>query len=333
MTEYKKKDFASSQVVKWCAGCGDFAVLSAVQSVLADIGRPPEEYSFVSGIGCSSRFPYYMNTYGFHTIHGRALPIATGEKIANPKQSVWVVTGDGDGMSIGGNHFVHAARTNPDLVVILLDNRIYGLTKGQLSPTSEFGLKTKSTPWGSVVEPLEPVALASGSGASFIARSTDRNMKLTKEMLRAAYEHKGFSLVHILQNCVIFNDGTHDKYTDKATQDEANLFLEHGKPMIFGKEKDKCIVLDGFAPKIAKVADVDASKILLHDAKSKSPAMATLLSTFVDEGLPNPMGIIRQVEQPVYDERIDQQIADAKTSVGEGDIAELLAGGDTWTVQ
>lgn len=333
MTEYKKKDFASSQVVKWCAGCGDFAVLSAVQSVLADIGRPPEEYTFVSGIGCSSRFPYYMNTYGYHTIHGRALAIATGEKVANPDQSVWVVTGDGDGMSIGGNHFVHAARKNPNLVVILLDNRIYGLTKGQLSPTSEFGMKTKSTPWGSVEEPLEPVALAAGSGATFIARSMDKDMKLTKEMLKAAYEHEGFSLVHILQNCVIFNDGTHDKFTEKATREENNLYLEHGKPMIFGANKDKCIVLDGFAPKIANVSDVDASQILIHDAKSDSPAVATLLSTFVNAGLPNPMGIIKQVAKPVYDQRVAEQIIDVKGQVGEGDINKLLAGGDTWTVQ
>ncbi len=333
MSEYTKKDFVSSQTVKWCAGCGDFAVLSAVQSVLADIGRPPHEYTFVSGIGCSSRFPYYMNTYGYHTIHGRALPVATGEKVANPKQSVWVVTGDGDGMSIGGNHFVHTARKNPDLVVVLLDNRIYGLTKGQLSPTSEFGKKTKSTPWGSVEEPVEPIALAAGSGATFIARSTDRNMDLTKQMLRVAYEHKGFSLVHIMQNCVIFNDGANSEYRDKTTQEENNIFLEHGKPMIFGKDKEKCIILEGFAPKIAPVAEVDPSQIMIHDAKSKSPAVATLLSSFIDEGLPNPLGIIRQVEAPVYDQLVETQIDEVKAMVGEGDINQLLAGGDTWAVQ
>lgn len=333
MTEFSKKDFASSQIVKWCAGCGDFAVLSAVQSVLADIGRPPEEYTFVSGIGCSSRFPYYMNTYGYHTIHGRALAIAMGEKTANPKQAVWVVTGDGDGMSIGGNHFIHTARKNPDLVVLLLDNRIYGLTKGQLSPTSEYGMKTKSTPWGSVEEPLEPVALAAGAGATFIARTSDKNMKHMKEMIKAAHEHKGFSLVHIQQNCVIFNDGVHNKYTEKANRDETNIILEHGKPMIFGAEKDKCVILDGFKPVVAKVADVEESQMLKHDAKSKSPAMATLISTFIEEGLPNPNGIIRQVEAPVYEEQVEKQLEDVRAKVGEPDLSKLLAGDDTWTVQ
>lgn len=332
MSEYTRKDFASSQTVKWCAGCGDFGIASAIQTVLAEIGRPQHEYTFVSGIGCSSRFPYYMNTYGYHTIHGRALPIATGEKVANPKQSIWVVTGDGDGMSIGGNHFVHAARKNPDLVVVLLDNRIYGLTKGQLSPTSEFGKKTKSTPWGSVEEPVEPVALAAGSGATFIARSTDRNLDLTKEVLRAAYEHKGFSFVHIQQSCVIFNDDAYDQYRDKKTQENNNIYLEHDKPMIFGKDREWCVVLDGFAPKVAHVAEVHPSQILVHDAKSKSPALATLLSSFVDEGLPNPMGIIRQVDAPSYDQLVEDQINDVKARVGEGDINRLLAGGDTWTV-
>lgn len=333
MTEFSKKDFASSQIVKWCAGCGDFAVLSAVQSVLADIGRPPEEYSFISGIGCSSRFPYYMSTYGYHTIHGRALAIAMGTKTANPDQSVWVVTGDGDGMSIGGNHFIHTARKNPNLVVLLLDNRIYGLTKGQCSPTSEFGKKTKSTPWGSVEEPLEPVAMAAGAGATFIARTMDKDMKHMKETIKAAYEHKGFSLVHVLQNCVIFNDGAHDHYTEKAERAERNITVEHGKPMIFGKESDKCIVLDGFKPIVAKVADVDESQILKHDAVSKSPAMATLLSTFVNEGLPNPLGILRQVDAPVYEEKLIQQLDEVESKVGAPDLAKLLAGPDTWTVK
>ncbi|PCI24977.1 MAG: 2-oxoacid:ferredoxin oxidoreductase subunit beta [SAR324 cluster bacterium] len=330
--KYTKKDFVSNQEVKWCSGCGDFSILSQTQKVLSEIGRPPEEITFVSGIGCSSRFTYYMDTYGFHTIHGRALAVATGVKTQNPDLSVWVAFGDGDGMSIGGNHFIHTIRRNLDIVCIMMDNRIYGLTKGQYSPTSLRDQITKTSPFGKLEAPMDPVAMALSSGATFVARSTDRNPKHLNEVLHKAYQHKGFSFVHVLQNCVIFNDGCHEPYVGKEKADNT-LMLKDGQPMIFGKENDKAIVRDGFDPKVVNVADVDASEILVHDENSSSQGQSYFLAQMSEGKFPMPMGVIRQVEEPTYDGAYTEQIAEITAKQGQGDLQELLDSGDTWTVE
>jgi 2-oxoglutarate ferredoxin oxidoreductase subunit beta len=320
--EYKKKDFISDQEVRWCPGCGDYAILSAVQMSMTKIGRKKEDIVFVSGIGCSSRFPYYMDTFGMHTIHGRAPAIASGVKLQNPDLSVWVVTGDGDGMSIGGNHLIHCIRRNVDLKILLFNNEIYGLTKGQYSPTSQPGLVTKSTPYGSLDRAFLTGALVLGAGATFIARTIDTDPK-----------HKGTAFVEIYQNCVIFNDKVHDVYTNRASRDDHTIRLEHGKPMIFGKEGKKGIVLDGFNPKVVTIGEngVTEKDLLVHDKSSLN--MASMLSNIHGAGMPIPLGVIRSVEAPVYDTQVTEQINAIKAKKGKGSVAKLLASGETWEVK
>ncbi|MFO7526005.1 MAG: 2-oxoacid:ferredoxin oxidoreductase subunit beta [Ignavibacteriaceae bacterium] len=335
--QYTAKDFSSDQDVRWCPGCGDYSILAQVQRTFPDIVKEHKEnIVWVSGIGCSSRFPYYMNTYGFHGIHGRAPILATGVKLANPKLSVWVATGDGDLLSIGGNHFIHACRKNVDLKILLFNNRIYGLTKGQYSPTSERGKVTKTTPFGSVDYPFNPVLLALGSEASFVARSIDRNAKHMQEMIRRAAEHKGTALIEIYQNCNIFNDGAFELLTEKNTKDDNVLSLEHGKPMVFGKNSDKGVKLDGLTPVIVDMSTGEFSKddLWIHDEFDSSPARAIILAGMEETpGMPTPIGIFRQVDKPTYDEGLESQIEAVTNKRGKGDLEKILFSGNTWEVK
>ena len=329
------KDFASDQDVRWCPGCGDYSILAQVQRTFPDIGIKKENIVWISGIGCSSRFPYYMDTFGFHSIHGRAAAIASGLKISRPELSVWVATGDGDLLSIGGNHFIHTCRKNVDLKILLFNNRIYGLTKGQYSPTSEKGKITKSTPYGSVDYPFNPISLALGAEASFIARSIDRDPKHMQEMIKRAAEHKGTAFIEIFQNCNIFNDGAFELLTDKDTKLDHVLTLEHGKPMIFGKDKDKGIKLDGFKPVVVDLKDGKNSvnDLLVHDEKDESPVRACILSHLTDDPeMPTPIGVIRQIIKPTYDEGVAKQIEAVTKKKGKGDLEKLLFSGSTWEV-
>lgn len=335
-TKLTSKDFASDQEVRWCPGCGDYSILKQVQTVLPDLGRPKEEFVFISGIGCSSRFPYYMDTFGMHSIHGRATAIATGLKATRPDLSVWVITGDGDSMSIGGNHFIHMLRRNPDLNVLLFNNQIYGLTKGQYSPTSEQGKVTKSTPMGSVDYPFNPIALCLGADATFVARTLDRDPKHQQAIIKRGYEHKGTSLVEIYQNCNVFNDGAFEVFTEKGTKKQETLMMEHGKPLIFGAENEKGIKLDGFKPVIVNVADVSENELWIHDETDL--VKATILSRFYDdpsvEGhFPRPFGVFYvNNNKATFDELFNNQIEHAKESYGAGDLNKLLAGRETWVV-
>ena len=329
--KYTKKDFTSGRDVKWCPGCGDYAILATVQRVMAELGNPKENQVVVSGIGCSSRFPVYMDTFGFHTLHGRAPTVATGVKVANPELDVWLVTGDGDGFSIGGNHLLHAFRRNVDMVVLLFNNRIYGLTKGQYSPTSETEKVTKSTPYGSVDEPVNPVQFALAAGATFVARTYDINPKHMAATFKAAQQHKGIAFVEIFQNCVIFNDGAFNDVVDRSVRDDNSVELEAGEPMIFGKEKDKCIVFEGFEAKVKNVADVAAEDIAIHKPDG-TLAQAQILAA-LENDLPTPMGIFRQIERPVYEEVVNQQVKDVKKSKGNGQINALLRGNSHWDVE
>lgn len=330
--EYKPKDFATDQDVRWCPGCGDYSILAQMQRVLPSMGIKREEIVFIAGIGCSSRFPYYMNTYGFHTIHGRATAIATGVKVANPELSVWIAAGDGDLLSIGGNHFIHMLRRNPDVNLLLFNNRIYGLTKGQYSPTSERGKITGSTPFGSLDDPINPISLALGADGSFIARTMDRDPKHLQEMLIRSHKHKGTSFLEIFQNCNIYNDGAFFLYTEKDTKDDNVVFLEHGKPLIFGKEKNKGIRLDGFTPQVVEIGEQwSENDLMIHDERSKDKAF--LLSRFDEfEGLPAPVGVFLDIEKPVYEELVYEQIDAVKSKRGEGNLDELLKGTQTWEV-
>jgi 2-oxoglutarate ferredoxin oxidoreductase subunit beta len=326
-----RKDFVSDQDVRWCPGCGDYAILAQVQKLLPELGVPRENFVFISGIGCSSRFPYYVNTYGFHSIHGRAPAIATGLKVSRPDLSVWVVTGDGDALSIGGNHLIHALRRNVDLNILLFNNKIYGLTKGQYSPTSEPGKITKSTPLGSVDQPFETLALALGAGATFVARSVDVEAKHLTEVLRRAHAHRGASFVEILQNCNVFNDGAFDDLTDKARKSAHTLVLEHGKPMIFGRNRDQGIRLRGFVPEVVTLAEgVPESDLLVHD--ERDPTVAAFLSRLGSPGFPTPIGVLYAVDRPCYDEAVNAQIAAAKARA-PADLGALLRRGDTWVVR
>ncbi|MBK8270238.1 MAG: 2-oxoacid:ferredoxin oxidoreductase subunit beta [Planctomycetes bacterium] len=328
------KDFASDQEIRWCPGCGDYSILAQMKKVLPDLGVAREKMVFVSGIGCSSRFPYYVNTFGFHSIHGRAPAIATGVKVANPDLQVWVVTGDGDGLSIGGNHLIHAIRRNLDLKILLFNNRIYGLTKGRYSPTSELGKKTKSTPFGSVDNPLHPISIAIGAEATFVARTHDRNLAHMGEVLRRAAAHKGTAFIEIYQNCNIFNDGAFEYATAKDTKADTTVFIEHGKPVIFGANKDKGIRLHGMEPEIVNLQDgsVKEDDLLFHDEKQNEPSLAYLLSRMHYPDFPEPMGILRAVERPVLEEGMYQQINDAVKAKGPGKLEDLLNAGDTWVV-
>ncbi len=330
------KDFKSDQEVRWCPGCGDYAILAAVQGFMPELGLAKENIVFVSGIGCSSRFPYYMNTYGMHSIHGRAPAIATGLATSRRDLSVWVVTGDGDALSIGGNHLIHALRRNVNLKILLFNNRIYGLTKGQYSPTSEVGKITKSTPMGSLDAPFNPVSLAIGAEASFVARTIDSDRKHLTEVLRAAAAHPGTALIEIYQNCNIFNDGAFDALKDKQSADEAVIRLEHGQPIRFGADGTRGVVRDRLTGDLS-VVDVTAeneSEVLVHDAHSPSPTTAFALSRLADPDTLHhtPLGVFRSVERPVYDVQMSEQLDTAVEQHGKGDLAALLAGGDTWTV-
>ncbi|MFB6813698.1 2-oxoacid:ferredoxin oxidoreductase subunit beta [Streptomyces sp. NPDC056347] len=330
------KDFKSDQEVRWCPGCGDYAVLAAVQGFMPELGLAKENIVFVSGIGCSSRFPYYMNTYGMHSIHGRAPAIATGLATSRRDLSVWVVTGDGDALSIGGNHLIHALRRNVNLKILLFNNRIYGLTKGQYSPTSEIGKITKSTPMGSLDAPFNPVSLALGAEASFVARTIDSDRKHLTSVLRAAADHPGTALVEIYQNCNIFNDGAFEALKDKDQAQEAVIRLEHGQPIRFGTDNAKGVVRDPATGDL-QVVDVTAeneSRVLVHDAHSTSPTTAFALSRLADPDTLHrtPIGVLRDVERPVYDTLMAEQLDTAVEQRGKGDLGALLAGNDHWTV-
>ncbi|WMX45587.1 2-oxoacid:ferredoxin oxidoreductase subunit beta [Streptomyces roseicoloratus] len=330
------KDFKSDQEVRWCPGCGDYAVLAAVQGFMPELGLAKENIVFVSGIGCSSRFPYYMNTYGMHSIHGRAPAIATGLATSRRDLSVWVVTGDGDALSIGGNHLIHALRRNVNLKILLFNNRIYGLTKGQYSPTSELGKITKSTPMGSLDAPFNPVSLALGAEASFVARTVDFDRKHLTEVLRQAADHNGTALVEIYQNCNIFNDGAFEVLKDNEQAKEAVIRLEHGQPIRFGAELDKGVVRDPATGdlEIVTVTPENASRVLVHDAHASSPTTAFALSRLADPDTLHrtPIGVFRSVERPVYDTLMADQLEQAVEQQGKGDLTQLLTGKDTWTV-
>lgn len=327
----KPKDFASDQDVRWCPGCGDYAILTQVRKVCAALGARREKTVFVSGIGCSSRFPYYMNTYGFHSIHGRAPAIATGVKAANPELDVWVITGDGDGLSIGGNHLLHTLRRNLNINVLLFNNRIYGLTKGQYSPTSEEGKKTKSSPLGSIDMPLLPLSIAIAAEASFVARCVDVSKNLG-DILRRAAEHKGTAFVEIYQDCNIFNHKAFEYATDKETREDATIWLEHGKPMVFGKDRDKGIWLDSRRkPKVVELGHgISEEDLLVHDEHDE--AKAFMLSRMTHPHFPEPMGVFYQIQDFCYEQLLQEQIDDAIKRHGEGDLQKLLYTGDCYQV-
>ncbi|MFJ3662183.1 2-oxoacid:ferredoxin oxidoreductase subunit beta [Streptomyces sp. NPDC090119] len=329
------KDFKSDQEVRWCPGCGDYAILAAVQGFMPELGLARENIVFVSGIGCSSRFPYYMNTYGMHSIHGRAPAIATGLASSRRDLSVWVVTGDGDALSIGGNHLIHALRRNVNLKILLFNNRIYGLTKGQYSPTSELGKITKSTPMGSLDAPFNPVSLALGAEASFVARTIDSDRKHLTEVLRAAADHPGTALIEIYQNCNIFNDGAFDALKDKQRAEEALIRLEHGQPVRFGADGSRGVVRDRTGDlTVVTVTPDNEADLLVHDAHAASPTTAFALSRLADPDTLHhtPIGVFRAVDRPVYDSLMSEQLDSAVEQQGKGDLATLLAGGDSWTV-
>lgn len=331
------KDYASPQEVRWCPGCGDYSILAQMKKVLANLQAKRENTVFVSGIGCSSRFPYYLDTYGIHSIHGRAPAVATGLKLSRPELDVWVITGDGDGFSIGGNHMLHAIRRNVDINIILFNNRIYGLTKGQYSPTSELGKKTKSTPYGSVDHPLNPLSVAVGSGATFVARSVDVHIKHLGEVLEAAYRHKGTSFVEIYQNCNIFNDGEFDWATDRQRKDETIIELVEGKPMLFGKDKNKGLRMNSsmqIEVVILGENGISIDDILVHNPKRDSSAMALALGQIHYPEFPEPMGIIRQVEKSTYNDMVRHQVDTAVSSTnGNSTMEALLNAGETWVVE
>jgi len=328
----KPSDYASDQDVRWCPGCGDYSILAQTKKVFAKLGIDRTKTVFISGIGCSSRFPYYMNTYGFHSIHGRAPTFASGLKLARPDLNIWMVTGDGDGLSIGGNHFMHIIRRNVDVKILLFNNRIYGLTKGQYSPTSELGKKTKSTPMGSPDNPVRPISVAIAAEASFAARAIDVDVKHLEYVLERAAKHVGTAFVEIYQNCNIFNDGAFNYATDKATKSDTTLYLEHGKPLVFGKESDKGIRLHGLNTEIVNLKDVNKDDLLIHDEKVSDPSLAFLLSRMRYPDFPEPLGVFRAVEQERYVNLVRRQIDEAVKKQGLGDIQSLITGTETWTV-
>jgi 2-oxoglutarate/2-oxoacid ferredoxin oxidoreductase subunit beta len=328
-----KKDFQTDQEVRWCPGCGDYAILSAVQQVFPELGIPREKFVVVSGIGCSSRFPYYMNTFGFHTIHGRAPSVATGLKLARPELEVWIATGDGDSMSIGGNHLIHTLRRNVGVKILMFNNRIYGLTKGQFSPTSELGKKTKSSPVGSVDYPFNPLSLAIGAGATFVARSVDIFQAHLRDTLRRAAAHKGTAYIEIYQNCNIFNDKAFANLTDKETKDESALYLEHGKPLVFGKNKNRGIRMRGTQMEVIELGgELTAGDCLVWDETQENPATAFLMAQLQPPHFPTPLGVFRNVEMPSYEERVISQLQTETDRLGVGKLEDLLKAGDTWVV-
>lgn len=333
---YTAKDFKSDQEVRWCPGCGDHGIIMAVQKAMAELDYPKESWAIISGIGCSSRFPYYMNAYGFHTIHGRAAAIASGAKNANRKLNILQISGDGDALAIGGNHFIHVIRRNVDMTILLFNNEIYGLTKGQYSPTTKLGTKTKTSPYGTIEHPFNPGELAIGAQCKFFARSIDTNVALTAEVLETAVKHKGTSVVEVLQNCVIFADGAHSAITDKELKEDRQLILQHGKPMIFGKNKDKGLRFD----KSGKLEVVEIGKngvtvddILVHDAHNPNPFLHWMLVNMKAPEFPVALGVIREVEAHTYDEALDEQIEQVKKISDIHCMDDLLNSGDTWEVK
>jgi 2-oxoglutarate ferredoxin oxidoreductase subunit beta len=328
------KDLASDQEVRWCPGCGDYSILAQMKKALAGLGIARERMVFISGIGCASRFPYYMNTYGFHTIHGRAPTLATGLKACRPDLSIWVITGDGDGLSIGGNHLIHAIRRNVDIKIVLFNNEIYGLTKGQYSPTSRIGTRTKSSPLGSIDNPLRPLSLAIGAEATFVARTVDVDINHLTETLRRASAHKGTAFIEIYQNCKIFNDGVFDYATDKSIKADNTLYLEHGKPLIFGKDRSKGIRLHGLDPEAVDLGNgITADDLLIHDEKAEEPSLAYLLSRMVYPRFPECVGVFRCVQRPTYDDLLNRQIEDLVRAKGRAKLEDLFASDDTWVVK
>lgn len=332
--ETSRKDWMSDQEVRWCPGCGDYSILAAVQLALPDMGLRREDVVFVSGIGCAARFPYYMNTYGMHSIHGRAPAIATGLAMARPDLDVFVVSGDGDALSIGGNHLIHALRRNIDITILLFNNQIYGLTKGQYSPTSEVGKVTKSTPFGSIDRPFNPVSVALGAEATFVARTHDMDRNHMIEMFKRAHAHKGASIIEIYQNCNVFNDGAFGQITAKDARDSMLIPLEHGQPIRFGAEGEKGVVLDGGGLHLADVAEVGEEALLVHDETRDDPSIAFMLSRLAQGPYePTPIGVFRAVERAEYGEGVNQQLAAAHDQKGPGDLTSLLRSGATWEVE
>jgi 2-oxoglutarate ferredoxin oxidoreductase subunit beta len=324
-----RKDFASPTAIRWCPGCGDYSILSTMQGVLPTLGIPREKFVFVSGIGCSSRFPYYMNTFGFHTIHGRAPAIASGVKLTNADLQMWVITGDGDALSIGGNHFIHALRRNMDLKIILFNNKIYGLTKGQYSPTSTVGTVSPSTPFGSVDQPLSPISMAVGAEAGFVARTSDNDVKHMTEVFAAAAAYKGAALVEVMQNCVIFADKTHEAYYGRTTKADTLLYLKHGEPLRFGKEMEKGLVMDKMQMKVK--ANAAEGEVIVHDEKDTSGALAFYLSRLSHPEFPVPVGVFRNVTRPSYFDAMNAQIENAQQK-SPPSLDKLYNSGSTWTV-
>ena len=332
---YEAKDFKSPQLVRWCPGCGDYGVLNSLHKAMAELGVAPHNIAVVSGIGCSSRLTYYMNTYGFHTIHGRGAAIATGVKVANPALSVWLATGDGDCLAIGGNHFIHAVRRNVDINILLMNNKIYGLTKGQYSPTSSRGFVSKSSPYGTVEDPFRSAELAIGARGCFFARAIDTDVKNSPEILREAARHKGTSVVEIILNCVIFNDGINESITAKEVRPERTIFLRHGEKMIFGKNSDKGLVRDGFNLKAVTIGQdgYTLDDVLVHDAHTVEPTVHLKLALMDGNELPVALGVIRDVAAPAYDAEVEKQIEAVKTKKTARTLREFLMAGDVWEVK
>ncbi len=331
---YAPKDFKSDQEVRWCPGCGDHAVLNAIQKALSELGIPKERFAFISGIGCSSRFPYYMDTYGFHSIHGRAAAIATGVKTANPQLSVWNITGDGDALAIGGNHFIHAVRRNIDINIILFNNEIYGLTKGQYSPTSEKGLVTKTSPFGTVEEPFSVGEMVIGAKGKFFARTFDANVALSTRIFTEAGKHRGTSVVEVLQNCVIFNDGIHDAVTGREVREDRTIILKHGEPMIFGKNNDKGLILEGLKLKVVCLGEnnITEKDILVHDSGESNPGIHYMLANMRYPYYPVALGVIRAVEGHTYETDVEGQISNVRETAKIRCMDDLLTSGSTWIV-
>ena len=330
-TLHSPKEFKSDQEVRWCPGCGDHAILSSIMRALSALNIPKEKFAFISGIGCSSRFPYYLDTYGFHGIHGRAAAIASGVKVANPDLCVWEITGDGDALAIGGNHFIHAVRRNIDINIILFNNEIYGLTKGQFSPTSAKGLVTKTSPYGTIEEPFQPGELVIGAKGKFFARTIDSNIKLSTEIYQEAVSHEGTSVVEVLQNCIIFNDGVHAAISNKAHREDRTVILRQGEPMIFGKNSDKGLMLDGLKLKVVELGNgITEKNILVHDARENNPGMHTMLANMRYPGFPVALGVIRAVSAPTYDMALTGQIAKVQKDSEIKCVDDLFRSGSTW---
>lgn len=334
-TQYAPANFKSDQSVRWCPGCGDHAILNTLHKAMATLGVAPHKTAVISGIGCSSRLPYYMNTYGFHTIHGRAAAIATGFKVANPEMTVWQISGDGDGLAIGGNHFIHAVRRNIDINMILFNNKIYGLTKGQYSPTSDRGFVSKSSPYGTVEDPFIPAELVFGARGNFFARSIDVELQTSQEVLVAAARHKGTSVVEILQNCVIFNNGIHSAITDREVRADRTIHLRHGEKMIFGAEGNRGIVQDGFGLKAVTIGEdgYTIDDVLVHDAHTPSNFLHQQLAMMDGHSLPLAVGVIRDVEAPTYNDAVSEQVEEVRARKGFKNLREMILAGETWEVK